>query len=235
MLYEWIHYANYFIFLARKYILRFSSLTGYFKALLEQVWLCLEGCTNDYTKTVLSADWDDFEEKQCKKCFTSLVNLLSAFPSVMELLSITSLVESQQGAETQSISLAVTSENAFQIPETFEEFLKNLVFVESSERMRLLFCFERSHLFGLRIISSMVSCLDTLLLMQSKFHFQEALLRLQESQKRDDGEFIIGKCGVERNQILVRTYSIGGPTERIIPHRDLVQVGVSIHSLIYII
>ena len=205
--------------------MKLPFLLGHFRSLLENIWLCLEGSTSDYTKTVLSSDWDDFEERQCKKYFTSLVNLLSAFPSVLQLLSITPLEQSQLGTEDASTSVPVTSENAFEIPETFEEFLKNLVFVESSERMRLLFCFERSHFFGLRVISSMVSCLDTLLLMQSRFHFQEILLGLQESQKLDDGDFIIDNCGVERNQILVRTYSIGGPTERIIPPRIVANVG----------
>ena len=205
--------------------MRFSFLLGHLRTLFENIWLCLEGSTNDYTKTVLSSNWDDFEEKQCKKCFTSLVSLLSAFPSVLELLSMTPLEQSQQEMEDASTSLPVTSENAFQIPETFEEFLRNLVFVESSERMRLLFCFERSHFFGLRVISSMISCLDTLLLMQSRFNFQEILLGLQESQKLDDGDYIIDNCGVERNQILVRTYSIGGPTERIIPPRIIANVG----------
>ena len=191
---------------------------------MEKTWLCLEGCTNDHTKTVLSSDWDDFEEKQCKKFFTTLVNLLSSFPSVLELLNIPPVEPSQQETGESPVALPVTSENAFPIPETFEEFLNNLVFVESSERMRLLFCFERSHFFGLRVLSSMVSCLDTLLLIQSKFHFQETLLELQQSQSIDDGEYIIDNCSVERNQILVRTYSIGGPTERIIPQRSLANV-----------
>lgn len=184
--------------------------------------MCLEGCTNDYTKTVLSSDWDDFEEKQCKKFFTTLVNLLSSFPSVVELLGTSDA--NQCETEEYDKSVAVTCENAFKIPQNFREFLQNLIFVESSERMRLLFRFERSHLFGLRVLSSMVSCLDTFLLMQSKFHFQETMLRLQESQTLDTGSYIIDNCSVERNQILVRTYSIGGPTERIIPPRNLTKV-----------
>ena len=204
----------------------FSSFVGYFSNLLENIWMCLEGCTNDYTKTVLSSDWDDFEDKQCRKFFTSLVNLLSAFPSVFELLNIEPReTRQQEETELSETSLPVTSENTFQVPETFEELLQNLVFIESSERMRLLFRFERSHFFGLRVISSLVSCLDTFLLMQSKFRFQESLLRFQESQKLDNGDYIIDNCSVERNQILVRTYSIGGPTERTIPPRNLTTVG----------
>eukprot|EP00795_Rhopilema_esculentum_P012331 gene12331-2980_t len=196
---------------------------GYFEILLENTWQCLEGVTNDYTKTVLSSDWDDIEEKQCKKLFTSMINLLSSFPSVYELLCIQQAASETANEHISSIGDPVTRTNAFSIPKTFEELMQNLVFVDSSDRMRLLFQFERSHLFGLRVLSSLVSCLDTFLLIQSKYHFQETLLMLQESQKIDNGQFIIDNCGVERNQILVRTFSIGGPTERIIPGRTLAK------------
>ena len=216
--------------LANEYFMRSSCLhvVGYFETLLKNAWICLEGCSNDCTETVLPSDWDDFEEKECKKFFTSLVNLLSAFPSVFELLSITPDEDhSQQEARHYDTTQPVTSENAFQVPRKFEELLRNLIFVESSERRRLLFRFERSHLFGLRVLSSLVSCLDTFLLMQAKFHFQETLLYFQESQKHDNGEFVIDNCSVERNQILVRTFSIGGPNERTLPPRSLAEVSLT--------
>ena len=182
--------------------------------------------SNDYTKTVLSSNWDDFEDKQCKKFFTTLVNLLSSFTSVFELLSTvpTGVIKETSAAQSSNPDDPVTRINAFPVPTSFEELLKNLVFVDTSERMRLLFHFERSHFFGLRVLSSMVTCLDTFLLLQTKYHFQETLLRLQEDLKLEDGNYIVDDCALERNQILVRTFLVGGATERIVPPRDLSQV-----------
>ena len=37
-------------------------------------------------------------------------------------------------------------------------------------------------------------------------------------------DFIIDMCSVERNHILVKTYLIGGPSERIIPGKTLTEV-----------
>ena len=37
-------------------------------------------------------------------------------------------------------------------------------------------------------------------------------------------DFIIDMCSVERNHILVKTYLIGGPSERVIPGRTLTEV-----------
>eukprot|EP00794_Sanderia_malayensis_P005435 gene5435-6114_t len=216
--------------------------SGFFRCLLSDTWKCLEGVTNDYQETVLTPYWDDFNDKYCKKYFTIIINLLSAFTSTYELLNIPSSNENKAENEIENEFVAeeetltdnhqalndlaepVTTENAPGEPESFQELLKNLVFVDSSEKMRVLFHFERSHLFGLRILSSLVTCLDTFLLLQSKYGFQEILLRLQASNKLDDdANYIIDNCSVERNQILVRTYIIGGPTERVIPARTLTQ------------
>ncbi len=140
----------------------------------------MEGVNNDYKETVLTPYWDDFSDKNCRKYFTTLINLLSAFPSVYELLNLHDINEIESTTDGIVCSDTVTSDNAPKVPEIFQELLSSLVFVDGAEKMRLLFHFERSHLFGLRVLSSLVSCLDTFLLLQSKYGFQEVLLRIQE-------------------------------------------------------
>ena len=190
-------------------------------------WSCLEGVSNDYKQTALTPYWDDFNEKPCQKIFTSLVNLLSSFTSVYELVNLCS--ETQEDLVIQDLEsvVPVTSANAPTIPETLSQLLQALVFVDTAEKTRLLFHFERSHLFGLRVLSCMVTCLDTFLLLQSKYSFQETLLSIQEGERIEDNTFMIAACSVERNQILVRTYLVGGPTERVLPARDLVEVSTT--------
>ncbi|GFR74593.1 protein broad-minded-like [Elysia marginata] len=68
----------------------------------------------------------------------------------------------------------------------------------------------------------MVSCLDTYLLLQSQYKFQEFLLQEQDANKLEGSDLIINDgLSLERNYILVKTFMIGGPTERTLPSRTL--------------
>ena len=73
----------------------------------------------------------------------------------------------------------------------------------------------------LSIISS--SCLLLLLLLpQTRFRFQESLLRAQRENVREEGDedgVILDMLSLERNHILVKSYVVGGPDERILPPR----------------
>ncbi|CAG2217906.1 unnamed protein product [Mytilus edulis] len=71
-------------------------------------------------------------------------------------------------------------------------------------------------------LSVMISCLDTYLLLQSQYKFQDVLLTSQaENHTKDREEIIIDMLSIERNYVLVRAFLIGGPSERILPPRGL--------------
>ena len=202
----------------------FSFVAGLFKTFLEDIWLHLEGFTNDYHQTVLTPYADELNIRQSKKLLTFMANLLSAFPGLYELLSKQPIAPPSPDIDT---SEPVTSISGPLPPANFQEFLSKLILIDTSNKARMLSKFEDSHLFGLRALSILTTCLDSLLLLETRYLFQEILLSLQADCKLEgtDG-FIIDSCSVERNQVLVRNYLIGGPTERNIPERTLTEVAI---------
>ncbi|CAL1530647.1 unnamed protein product [Lymnaea stagnalis] len=186
--------------------------TGYIKALLIELWSSLE-CGPLDTPVFTPKSWPvDHIDRSSQKHFIRVVNILSAFPAVYELLR----GEPLPCKDTYSLR---------DIPDTIMALIDRLIIVNSEAKIHSLFNYEQSHTFGLRLLSVMVSCLDTYLLIQSQYKFQEFLLQEQEQNKPEDSEaFITDLLSVERNYILVKTYLIGGPTERVLPSRNLEEV-----------
>ena len=83
--------------------------------------------------------------------------------------------------------------------------------------------FHLSLSFFIRILSTLVTCLDSYLYLDAQFNISEALLSLQGDQQMNDF-IIIDACSVERNRILVSCYFIGGPNERKLPPHYLTDV-----------
>jgi len=103
-----------------------------------------------------------------------------------------------------------------------------IILVDPPEKMHSLFNYEQSHVFGLKFLAAMISSLDCLLFLQTRFGFQEALLRAQRENVREDGDddgVILDMLSLERNYILVKSYVVGGPNERVLPPRTLDTYG----------
>ncbi|KND05189.1 hypothetical protein, variant 1 [Spizellomyces punctatus DAOM BR117] len=81
---------------------------------------------------------------------------------------------------------------------------------------------EESHLIGLRILKLLTSSLDSFILLQSYFKFQESLLAMQRFAHTDGtSTCVIDEATLLRTHILVATYAVGGPEERILPPTQL--------------
>ncbi|RXN36724.1 broad-minded [Labeo rohita] len=67
--------------------------------------------------------------------------------------------------------------------------------------------------------------MDSFLLLESQYNLSELLLQGQRDNVTEppsgEGEFIIDGLSVERNHILVRIGTVGGPYERRLPSRAL--------------
>ncbi|XP_059144454.1 protein broad-minded-like isoform X2 [Physella acuta] len=183
--------------------------TGYIKALLMEAWSSIE-CGPQDIPAFTPKSWPvDPIDRNSQKHFIRLVNILSAFPAVYELLR----GEPLPAKDTYSLR---------DIPDSIMALIDRLIVVDSPAKIHSLFNYEQSYTFGLRLLSVMVTCLDTFLLLQSQYKFQEFLLQEQEQNKLEGSDdFITDILSVERNYILVKTYLIGGPTERILPSRTL--------------
>ncbi|XP_072499270.1 protein broad-minded isoform X4 [Notamacropus eugenii] len=106
-----------------------------------------------------------------------------------------------------------------------KDIIDRLIILNSEAKIRSLFNYEQSHIFGLRLLSVLCCDLDTLLLLESQYQVSAMLLNAQEENVLEISEghrdFVIDGLSVERNHVLVRVNLIGGPLERILPPRTL--------------
>jgi hypothetical protein len=66
--------------------------------------------------------------------------------------------------------------------------------------------------------------MDSTLLLQSVYHYQESLIKQQHQckiYKYQKAEYIVDDLFLLRNRILASTYLMGGPAERILPSLEL--------------
>lgn len=187
--------------------------TGYISSLIAELWTALECGSSDVPLLTPKIYPVDAVDRTSHKHLVRLLNILSAFAAVYEMLAAKPIIPK-------------ASYSFREIPDTIAGFLDRLVLVNTDEKIHSLFNYEQSHIFGLRVLSVMISCLDTHLLLQSQYKYQDMLLATQAENSVKDKEaedIIIDMLSVERNHILVRSYLIGGPSERILPPRHLNQ------------
>ncbi|KTG32354.1 hypothetical protein cypCar_00003918 [Cyprinus carpio] len=142
----------------------------------------------------------------------SSVNLLSSPYAVWELLGHRALPNKMEY-------------NLREMATSVLDLMDRLIIINSDTKIHSLFNYEQSHTFGLRLLSLLCCNLDSFLLLESQYNLSELLLQGQRDNVTDppsgEGEFIIDGLSVERNHVLVRIGSVGGPSERRLPPRAL--------------
>uniref|UniRef100_A0A8I3N566 Protein broad-minded n=1 Tax=Canis lupus familiaris TaxID=9615 RepID=A0A8I3N566_CANLF len=185
--------------------------SGFINALITELWANLECGRDDVRVTHPRSTPVDPIDRSCQKSFLGLVNLLP-YPAVYEL------VGNQDLPNKAEYSLR-------EVPTCVLDILDRLIILNSEAKIRSLFNYEQSHIFGLRLLSVLCCDLDTLLLLEAQYQVSEMLLNAQEENILETSEshrhFIIDGLSVERNHVLVRINFIGGPMERILPPRVL--------------
>ncbi|XP_077757511.1 protein broad-minded isoform X2 [Canis aureus] len=185
--------------------------SGFINALITELWANLECGRDDVRVTHPRSTPVDPIDRSCQKSFLGLVNLLP-YPAVYEL------VGNQDLPNKAEYSLR-------EVPTCVLDILDRLIILNSEAKIRSLFNYEQSHIFGLRLLSVVCCDLDTLLLLEAQYQVSEMLLNAQEENILETSEshrhFIIDGLSVERNHVLVRINFIGGPMERILPPRVL--------------
>ncbi|XP_066563701.1 protein broad-minded [Amia ocellicauda] len=186
--------------------------SGFIQATVLELWSVLE-CGRDDVRMIhpRSTPMDPID-RSCQKTFLALVNLLSSYHAVYELLG-------KQGIPNKP------EYPLREMPTSIIDILDRIIIINSDAKIHSLFNFEQSHTFGLRLLCVMCCNLDTLLLLESQYRVSEILLQSQKDNVSDasvgQGKFIIDGLSVERNHILVRMNLIGGPSERFLPPRAL--------------
>ncbi|XP_037376213.1 protein broad-minded isoform X2 [Talpa occidentalis] len=185
--------------------------SGFINALISELWANLECGRDDVRVTHPRSTPVDPIDRSCQKSFLALVNLLS-------YLTVYELVGNQDLPNKAEYSLR-------EVPTCVIDIIDRLIILNSEAKIRSLFNYEQSHIFGLRLLSVICCDLDTLLLLEAQYQVSEMLLNAQEENVLETSEshrnFIIDGLSVERNHVLVRINLIGGPMERILPPRML--------------
>ncbi|NXX88251.1 BROMI protein, partial [Centropus bengalensis] len=189
--------------------------SGFIKAIVTELWALLE-CGNDGLRiTQPKSTPVDPIDQSCQKSFLLLINLLS-YPAVFELLS------KQDIPNKPMYSLR-------EVPTDILDIIDRLIILNSEAKIHSLFSYEQSHIFGLRLLNVLCCELNTLLLLETQYKVSQVLLTAQEENVSETsegpGDFIIDGLSVERNYVLVRINLIGGPQERILPSRVLLDKG----------
>uniref|UniRef100_A0A8B9IVJ6 Protein broad-minded n=1 Tax=Amazona collaria TaxID=241587 RepID=A0A8B9IVJ6_9PSIT len=192
--------------------------SGFIKALVTELWALLECGKDDLRVTRPQSAPIDPIDQSCQKSFLSLINLLT-YPAVFELLS-------KQDTPNKPVY------SFREVPTDIIDIIDRLIILNSEAKIRSLFSYEQSHIFGLRFLNVLCCELNTLLLLESQYKVSQVLLTAQEENvietSEGPGDFIIDGLSVERNHVLVRINLIGGPRERILPLRVLDKYSVKI-------
>lgn len=220
----------YFFWYLKRVLVFIVLFLGYVTNLVERAWSHLEGYSNDYTRIILSEIPEDLTHRTTKKLFLSMVKLLSNFDAVYEIVGkSTAAIENDVKADvttTQKMTDETKySQKSKKMISDFHDFFTDMILIDSCEKRQALLHAEQTHFFALNVLSCVITCLDTLLLLETKFHFKESLLSLQAMCKSTESNaFIIDQCSVKRNQILVMADLLGGISERFIPPDTLTMV-----------
>ncbi|XP_073428300.1 protein broad-minded isoform X1 [Dendrobates tinctorius] len=188
--------------------------SGFIQTFVSELWAALE-CGRDDVRVIHPKPTPvDPIDRSCQKSFLALMNLLSSYHAVYELLG------KQHLPSKEEYSLR-------EIPTSFVDVFDRLVVVNSVAKISSLFNYDQSHVFGLRLLNVMCCSLDTLLLLESQYKVCEMLFNAQRENTTDSStgsqNIIIDGLSVERNHILVRMNIIGGPRERVLPSRVMLQ------------
>ncbi|XP_044532812.1 protein broad-minded isoform X2 [Gracilinanus agilis] len=110
--------------------------SGFISALITELWTILECGRDDVRVTQPRSTPMDPIDRSCQKSFLALINLLS-YPAVYELIG------NQDIPNKSEYSLR-------EVPTCIIDIIDRLIIVNSEAKIRSLFNYEQSHIFGLR-------------------------------------------------------------------------------------
>ncbi|KAJ3254298.1 hypothetical protein HK103_007268 [Boothiomyces macroporosus] len=150
-------------------------------AVLNDIWAVLE-CDKPFDTPSL-----DIDDHSTGKTIANLMKLLTTFPALSKCLEL--------------------EENSDKGRGTVTDFFMSTILIDLGEETQLI-SFDESRQAGLRILKHVVSSLDSLILLQVKFAYQESLY-----QQINDSYLKIVLC----NHIMIASLTMGGPNERMLP------------------
>ena len=154
-----------------------SSLSGCFflneafsQFLIEEIWTELEYGSDDFMSAFPRAFPAEPIEREVHKPMLCLVNILCSFAITYELLA--------DGASTPR-----SVYEARDVPKGLVGLLDRVVFLDKEAKISSLCNYEKSHLFGLRLVNFLQCDLDVMLLLESQYSLTSLLLGMQKANR----------------------------------------------------
>ncbi|KAH6587127.1 hypothetical protein BASA50_001406 [Batrachochytrium salamandrivorans] len=175
--------------------------TGLVNSFIQEIWVLLS-CNRQF-----GAPHMDIDDHNALKTVSNVSKVLTSFVALSTCLRLERVQLNSR--------------------DTLSYLIRKLVLVNEQVDDDWLASFEDSHQIGLRILRLITSSLDSLILLESTFHFLDSLRMLQEDShiqtvdRRETLIFVVDENSLLRNYILIMSLSIGGAGERCPPETTL--------------
>uniref|UniRef100_A0A095A0G9 Protein broad-minded n=1 Tax=Schistosoma haematobium TaxID=6185 RepID=A0A095A0G9_SCHHA len=213
------------------------SQSGIINLLVKYAWQSIEyfdstghvNLTGNYSmvKTYNPPMWSiDPIDKIAYKPFVNLVRVTTSYECIENLLSPMNLLTNKEYYDFR-----------LDIPTNLSEFFDRVIFVNNNTaKLHSLFNPDQCQVFGLRLLSCIISCLDSLLWFEAYLNLSDYLLNCQNMEEYlpTNVNVMYDALTIERNYLLMKIFFIGGPTERELPPRILCQHTNNIYPSIMI-
>ncbi|RTG82009.1 uncharacterized protein DC041_0006494 [Schistosoma bovis] len=213
------------------------SKSGIINLLVKYAWQSIEyfdstghvNLTGNYSmvKTYNPPMWSiDPIDKIAYKPFVNLVRVTTSYECIENLLSPMNLLTNKEYYDFR-----------LDIPTNLSEFFDRVIFANNNTaKLHSLFNPDQCQVFGLRLLSCIISCLDSLLWFEAYLNLSDYLLNCQNMEEYlpTNVNVMYDALTIERNYLLTKIFFIGGPTERELPPRILCQHTNNIYPSIMI-
>ncbi|XP_065184676.1 protein broad-minded-like [Sycon ciliatum] len=214
---------------------------GYVRRIVQDLWLTVCGGEDDLRLVTAYTDPMDPMDRSVYKVMLQLVALVTPFDGLVQLLhgpkpvlhddDTPVMAKPKLGGGNERwrcakpwkpFRLWPEMEQCQEVTETIESLFRIALSSMPTEPIAMVFNFRHMEHCVLRLVSLAVTCLDSLILMEVHYDMRRTLLTLQAGCRMDEySGFLMDAAALERNHILVATASVGGPSERIIPPREI--------------
>ncbi|KAF7260449.1 hypothetical protein EG68_02176 [Paragonimus skrjabini miyazakii] len=200
----------------------FSTLksTGLWRKQLKHAWYCVEtgesSGFDDEVRSLRPSSWPvDPVDKVVFKAFIWLIRWTSSFIALREFL------------REQPMTSQTEDDKRRGSPVCLQDFLIRSVLACQHDGVRSLYNQEQTQLLGMRLLSCIISDLDSFLTLECRYHLVDAILQAHVDGITQSGSVLLDALSVERNYLLIKCLFVGGSTERLLPNRFLCEHSAS--------
>ncbi|KAF5404737.1 hypothetical protein PHET_01840, partial [Paragonimus heterotremus] len=190
--------------------------TGLWQKQLKHAWYCVEtgesSGFDDETRSLRPSSWPvDPVDRVVFKAFIWLIRWTASFIAIKEFL------------HEQLVTSKTEDDRRKGSPVRLQDFLARTVLACHQDGVRSLYNEEQTQLLGLRLLSCIISDLDSFLTLECRYHLVDTILQAHADGITQSGSVLLDALSVERNYLLIKCLFVGGSAERLLPNRFLCE------------